>query len=69
MNDLHDIRIDNLVYGGDAIGRLADGRAVFVPFTIPGEMARIRLVEEKPRYARAELIEVLSIVGVAITNI
>lgn len=59
MNDTIDIRIDSLVYGGDAIGRLADGRAVFVPFAIPGELARGRLVEKKPRYARAELMEIL----------
>jgi 23S rRNA (uracil1939-C5)-methyltransferase len=53
------IKIDNLMYGGDAVGRLADGRAVFVPYAIPGEVVRIKLVEEKPRFARAELIEVL----------
>lgn len=54
-----DIRIDNLVYGGDGIGRLPDGRTVFVPYTIPGELTRIRLVEEKPHYCRAELVEVI----------
>lgn len=59
MNNTYDVRIDRLVYGGDAIGRLADGRAVFVPFAIPGEITRLRLVEEKARYARAELVEVL----------
>jgi 23S rRNA (uracil1939-C5)-methyltransferase len=32
---------------------------VFVPFVLPGEMARIRLVEEKRGYARAQLLEVL----------
>ena len=59
MNDTFDVRIDRLVYGGDAIGRLADGRAVFVPFAIPGEMVRLKLIEEKPRFARAEVVEVL----------
>ena len=59
MNDTVDVRLDRLVYGGDAIGRLPDGRAVFVPFTLPGELVRVRLVEEKPRYTRAELLEVL----------
>jgi len=48
------------VYGGDALARLPDGRAVFVPFALPGETCRIRLVEEKERYARAELLEVIS---------
>jgi hypothetical protein len=32
MNELFDVRVDRLVYGGDGIGRMADGRAVFVTF-------------------------------------
>ncbi|MBN1145836.1 MAG: class I SAM-dependent RNA methyltransferase [Anaerolineales bacterium] len=46
-------------YGGEALGRLEDGRAVFVPFALPCEQARVRLVEQKRGYARAELLEVL----------
>jgi 23S rRNA (uracil1939-C5)-methyltransferase len=38
---------------------MADGRAVFVPFTIPGELVRVRVIEEKGRYARAKLVEVI----------
>jgi 23S rRNA (uracil1939-C5)-methyltransferase len=38
---------------------LPDGRAVFVPLAIPGETARIRLVEEKRAHVRAELLDVL----------
>lgn len=55
-----EITLDKLVYGGEAIGRLPDGRAVFVPFALPGETVRIRLVEEKRGFARAELLEVVS---------
>jgi len=49
-----------LVYGGDALARLPDGRAVFIPFALPGELIRIKLIEEKERYARAELLEVVT---------
>jgi 23S rRNA (uracil1939-C5)-methyltransferase len=59
MDDTFDIRIDRLVYGGDGFGRLPDGRAVFVPFSLPGETVRLKLVEEKARYAKATLVEVL----------
>ena len=55
----YDIQLTALTYGGDAIGRLPDGRAVFVPFALPGERVRVRLVEEKRGHARAELLEVL----------
>lgn len=46
-------------YGGEVVGRLADGRAVFIPFALPGETVRVRLVEEKRRFVRAELVEIL----------
>lgn len=32
---------------------------VFVPFVIPGELVRVKIIEEKARFARAELVEVL----------
>ena len=53
------VKLSTAVYGGEALGRLPDGRAVFVSFAIPGETVRIRLVEEKRGHARAELLEVL----------
>lgn len=52
-------KLEKLTYGGDAMGRLNDGRAVFVPFGLPGELVRVRLVEEKKNFARGELLEVL----------
>lgn len=54
-----DIQLDKLTYGGDAIGRLPDSRAVFVPFGLPGERVRVRLVEEKKNFARGEIVEVI----------
>ena len=41
------------------VGRLDDGRAVFVPGTIPGERVRIEVTAEKGRFCEASLIEVL----------
>lgn len=55
----YEIQLEKLTYGGDAIGRLPDGRAVFVPFGLPGERVCVRLVEEKKNFARAELLEVI----------
>lgn len=59
------ITLDSFAYGGDSFGRLPDpqsetrGRAIFVPFALPGEKVRIRLTEEKRGFARGELLEVL----------
>jgi 23S rRNA (uracil1939-C5)-methyltransferase len=54
-----ELKFDKLTYGGDAMGRLPDGRAVFVPFGLPGEKVRIRLTQEKKNYARGEIVEIL----------
>ena len=55
-----EINLTTLTYGGEALGRLPDGRAVFVPFALPGERVCARVVEEKTRYLRADLVEVIS---------
>ncbi len=57
--NLYEVVFERLVYGGDALGRLPDGRAVFAPFVLPGERARVRLVEEKKRFARGQVVELL----------
>jgi len=53
------VTLSTPLYGGDALGRLPDGRAVFVSFAIPGETVRVRLVEEKRNHTRAELLQML----------
>ena len=58
MSDPENVTIERLASEGDGIGRLADGRVVFVPATAPGDVARVRVIEEHPRFARAELLHV-----------
>ncbi len=57
-NEEHTLVITDIAYGGDALGRLERG-VVFVPYAIPGETVRVRIVEQKKKYARASLLEVL----------
>src|SRR5512146_2994927 len=64
-SDLLTVKLEKLVYGGDALGRVFDpqsgqpGRVVFVPFGLPAETVRVRPVAEKPGHIRAELVEVI----------
>jgi tRNA/tmRNA/rRNA uracil-C5-methylase (TrmA/RlmC/RlmD family) len=58
MGDL-ELRAERVAAGGDAIAREPEGRVVFVPGALPGELVRVRLVASKRDFARAELIEVL----------
>jgi 23S rRNA (uracil1939-C5)-methyltransferase len=53
------LRIESIASGGEGVGRLADGRAVFVHRTAPGELVEVRIVQEGRRWARAGLLRVL----------
>jgi 23S rRNA (uracil1939-C5)-methyltransferase len=59
MAETFTIKIEKMVAGGDCLGRLPDGRAVFVPFVLPGETVRINLTDEKKRYARGFPLDVI----------
>jgi tRNA/tmRNA/rRNA uracil-C5-methylase (TrmA/RlmC/RlmD family) len=50
--------VDGFTHGGEGVVRI-EGKAVFVPGTLPGERALVRVVEDRKRWARAELVEVL----------
>lgn len=54
-----ELRIGSIGAGGAGVGRDEGGRAVFVHRTAPGELVSARVIEEKARWARAELIRVL----------
>ena len=58
-NEIQTVRFEKLVFGGDCLGRLPDGRAVFVPFVLPGESAEIEITESKERFARGRLARLL----------
>ncbi|RMH01438.1 MAG: class I SAM-dependent RNA methyltransferase [Chloroflexi bacterium] len=54
------IKLTKMAHGGTAMGRDKNGRSIFVPFALPGERVRVRLLDEKSNYSRAELIEILT---------
>jgi len=56
------VAVSGIATGGDGVGRLSDGRAVFVPRTAPGERVRLRpqSVRMHKRYARGEVAEILA---------
>ncbi|NSW51546.1 MAG: class I SAM-dependent RNA methyltransferase [Anaerolineae bacterium] len=57
--DRHIVNIEKLVYGGDGMGRLADGKAVFVPFVLPGETVEVKVTDSRQRFARGAVITIL----------
>ena len=53
------LRLEGLAYGGDAFGRDAAGRIVFVPLALPGEQVSVEVAEAHARWCRARLVEVI----------
>lgn len=52
------VTIDGFTHGGEGVARL-EGKAVFVPGTLPGEQVRIQVTDDRSRWARAALLEVV----------
>jgi tRNA/tmRNA/rRNA uracil-C5-methylase (TrmA/RlmC/RlmD family) len=52
-----DLKIEDVAFGGKGVAR-EQGKAVFVPYTIEGELVSAEIVREKKQFAEAELIEV-----------
>lgn len=53
-----EIAIEKLANGGAGFGRCA-GKAFFVPFTAPGDVALVRTTSEKSSYAEGDLLELV----------
>ncbi len=51
-------RIEKQVYGGAGLAR-HEGKAVFVPFTLAGELVEANAIEDRGSYANAELVSIL----------
>ena len=52
------VRVERAATGG-AVGRLEDGRVVFVRHSLPGELVRVVLSENTAKFSRGDAVEVL----------
>ncbi len=59
MGKRFELHLTAMAHGGDALGR-HEGKVIFVPYAIPGEEALVEMVEDKGRYARGRVVEILS---------
>ncbi len=53
-----EVQDEKLVAGGEGLARW-EGIPIFIPRSAPGDRLRIQLVERRPDYGRAEILEVL----------
>ena len=57
-SDSQIVEIEKPIYGGAFLAR-AEGKAVFVPLTLPGEQARVRITQNKRGYDTADPDEII----------
>lgn len=53
-----ELTLSAMAHGGAALGR-HEGRVIFVPGALPGEMVRVEITQDKDRFAHARLVEVV----------
>ncbi|MGC8549914.1 MAG: 23S rRNA (uracil(1939)-C(5))-methyltransferase RlmD [Acidobacteriaceae bacterium] len=53
------LTIEKSIYGGAGLAR-HEGKAIFVPFTLPGETVEASILHNKPAYAQAQLTQILT---------
>ncbi len=58
QGEIVEVAIADLNDNGEGVGRVK-GRVVFVPDTVPGDRALVRLVRVKPQYAHGKLFQLL----------
>jgi 23S rRNA (uracil1939-C5)-methyltransferase len=56
--NLLEVRISDLSWGGSGIGRI-EGKVVFVPHTLPGEVVQVELIHSKKNFSQGKLIRIL----------
>ncbi len=59
MTETCDVRIEKLVYGGEGLGRLASGQAVFISGALPGELVRAGIVRKRKGVFHAVAEEII----------
>jgi tRNA/tmRNA/rRNA uracil-C5-methylase (TrmA/RlmC/RlmD family) len=51
-----DLKIEDIAFGGKSVAR-DNGKAVFIPFTIDGELVSAKITREKKQFAEAEIVD------------
>lgn len=55
----YEVILSEMVFGGAAMGRLWDGRAIFVPYALAGERVLAEITAEKAHHVWGQLLQVL----------
>ena len=51
--------IEGITQHGEGVARI-NGKATFISYAVPGEEVRIRITEDRKKYSRAEITEIIT---------
>ncbi|GAQ94815.1 23S rRNA (uracil1939-C5)-methyltransferase [Thermodesulfovibrio aggregans] len=57
MNEI-EIELTGIAHLGEAIGK-HDGKVIFVPYGIPGETVKVRIIKDEGDYLRGEIVDIV----------
>src|SRR6056297_1926446 len=55
MNELYQIEITDLAFGGEGVGRI-ENMVCFVPFTAPGDLVQVEITQHKKKFLRGKVV-------------
>ncbi len=58
INDIVDVKIEKLVFGGEGIAKYED-LVIFVPMSVPGDELKVKIISIKKTYARGLIYEIV----------
>lgn len=58
-SDILTLTVESLAYGGDGVAHI-DGRVIFIPEALPGDVVRVRVAQDKGTYLRGALVEIVA---------
>ncbi len=53
------LKIEKIIFGGDGLARLPNGKIVFIPYTIPGEIVEVELIRDYGDYIEGKAKKIL----------
>ncbi|MBI4743342.1 MAG: 23S rRNA (uracil(1939)-C(5))-methyltransferase RlmD [Actinobacteria bacterium] len=59
MDKIQTVRINSLSYGGQGIGKLENGKVVFVSYALPEETVKIEIIKKKKSFAIGRILEII----------
>ncbi len=55
------LKIEKIIFGGDGLARLPNGKIAFIPYTIPGEVVEVELIKDYGDYIEGKVKKFLEI--------